>query len=263
MEYLLWEKNTPGFNEEYGQPAPSLTPFLSDNSDGKKRGCVIVAPGGGYSGRAFHEGEPISKMLNTAGIHSFVLNYRVAPYKYPIQLYDINRAVRYVRYHADKFGIDKNKIGILGFSAGGHLCTMGIEHFDYGKDDGDEIDKVSSRPDAGILCYAVISMISFVNEGSREALIGKNYDQLLAEKLSGEVSVRNDTPPVFMWHTAKDSCVPVENSLNMAVSLSKKKIPFEMHIFPKGVHGLGLAESIPETSQWAGLLQKWLLKLGF
>lgn len=115
----------------------------------------------------------------------------------------------------------------------------------------------------GILCYAVISMISFVNEGSREALIGKNYDQLLAEKLSGEVSVRDDTPPVFMWHTAKDSCVPVENSLNMAVSLSKKKIPFEMHIFPEGDHGLGLAESIPETSQWAGLLQKWLLNLGF
>lgn len=214
-------------------------------------------------GRAFHEGEPISQMLNTAGIHSFVLNYRVAPYKYPVQLYDINRAVRYVRYHADKFGIDKNKIGILGFSAGGHLCTMGIENFDYGIDDGDDIDKVSSRPDAGILCYAVISMVSYVNEGSRDSLLGQNYDQNLAKQLSGENSVRDDTPPVFMWHTAGDSCVPVENSLNMAFSLSKKKIPFEMHIFPEGDHGLGLSESIPETAQWSVLLKKWLLKLGF
>ena len=173
MEYLLWEENTPGFNKDYNQPVPSLTPYFAANSNGKKRGCIIVAPGGGYMGRAFHEGEPISQMLNTAGIHSFVLNYRVAPYKYPVQLYDINRAVRYVRYHADKFGIDKNKIGILGFSAGGHLCTMGIENFDYGIDDGDDIDKVSSRPDAGILCYAVISMVSYVNEGSRDSLLGQ------------------------------------------------------------------------------------------
>ena len=263
MEYLLWEENTPGFNKDYNQPVPSLTPYFAANSNGKKRGCIIVAPGGGYMGRAFHEGEPISQMLNTAGIHSFVLNYRVAPYKYPVQLYDINRAVRYVRYHADKFGIDKNKIGILGFSAGGHLCTMGIENFDYGIDDGDDIDKVSSRPDAGILCYAVISMVSYVNEGSRDSLLGQNYDQNLAKQHSGENSVRDDTPPVFMWHTAGDSCVPVENSLNMAFSLSKKKIPFEMHIFPEGDHGLGLSESIPETAQWSVLLKKWLLKLGF
>ena len=263
MEYLLWEENTPGFNKDYNQPVPSLTPYFAANSNGKKRGCIIVAPGGGYMGRAFHEGAPISQMLNTAGIHSFVLNYRVAPYKYPVQLYDINRAVRYVRYHADKFGIDKNKIGILGFSAGGHLCTMGIENFDYGIDDGDDIDKVSSRPDAGILCYAVISMVSYVNEGSRDSLLGQNYDQNLAKQLSGENSVRDDTPPVFMWHTAGDSCVPVENSLNMAFSLSKKKIPFEMHIFPEGDHGLGLSESIPETAQWSVLLKKWLLKLGF
>ena len=263
MEYLLWEENTPGFNKDYNQPVPSLTPYFAANSNGKKRGCIIVAPGGGYMGRAFHEGEPISQMLNTAGIHSFVLNYRVAPYKYPVQLYDINRAVRYVRYYADKFGIDKNKIGILGFSAGGHLCTMGIENFDYGIDDGNDIDKVSSRPDAGILCYAVISMVSYVNEGSRDSLLGQNYDQTLAKQLSGENSVRDDTPPVFMWHTAGDSCVPVENSLNMAFSLSKKKIPFEMHIFPEGDHGLGLSESIPETAQWSDLLKKWLLKLGF
>lgn len=263
MDYMLWENGAPDFDSTIDQPQPSLTPYLVKTENGEKRGCVIVAPGGGYSGRAEHEGKPVSLMLNEVGIHSFVLNYRVHPYKYPVMQNDILRAVRWVRYHAAELGIDENKIGILGFSAGGHLCTMGIEQFDYGRDDGDEIDRVSSRPDAGILCYPVVSFVKYVNEGSRDALIGKNYDRELAKKLSGEISVRDDMPPVFMWHTSYDHYVPVENSLYLALALQEKRIPFELHVFPEGEHGLGLSEFVESTAQWAPLLQKWLLGMSF
>lgn len=263
MEYKLWENNVPEFDASIDQPEPSLTPFLVSNDKNEKRGCIIVAPGGGYSCRSDQEGAPIAEMINEAGINAFVLNYRVAPYRYPVQLYDINRAVRYVRYHADKFGIDGNKIGIMGFSAGGHLCTMGIEHFDYGRDDGDEIDRVSSRPDVGVLCYPVVSFLSYMNEGSRTNLFGTDFNPELTHKLSGEINVRDDTPPVFMWHTSYDTYVPVENSLNLALALRRKKIPFELHSFAQGEHGLGLSESIPSTAQWCTLLKKWLLDQGF
>ena len=263
MDYLLWENGAPDFDPSIDQPEPTLTSYFANVENGEKRGCVIVVPGGGYVCRAEHEGEPVARMLGEVGIHAFVLNYRVHPYKYPVMQNDILRAIRWVRYHAVKFGIDENKIGILGFSAGGHLCTLGIEQFDYGKEDGDEIDRVSSRPDAGVLCYPVVSFVKYVNDGSRDALIGREYDRELARKLSGEVSVRDDMPPVFMWHTSYDNYVPVENSLYMALALQEKRIPFALHVFPDGDHGLGLSESIESTAQWAPLLQRWLLDLKF
>jgi acetyl esterase/lipase len=257
--YKLWENGTPYFNPGFGQPEPTLTPYLSDTG---RRGCVIVAPGGGYGGRAPHEGEPISKMINEAGIHSFVLNYRVAPYKHPAMLEDVLRAVRYVRFHAGKFNIYPEKIGILGFSAGGHLAVTAVEHFDYGKN-GDEIDAVSSRPDAGILCYPVVSLKKYGHEGTKENLLGKNADPELVDKLSGELSVRGDMPPIFIWHTFEDDGVHIRNSLDLAAALKEKNIPTEMHIFPYGVHGLGLAESNANVAQWAKLLQNWLLMYNF
>ncbi len=257
--FKLWENGAPYFNPEFGQPEPTLTPYPAGN---ERRGCVIVAPGGGYGGRAPHEGEPISRMINKAGIHSFVLNYRVAPYKHPTMLEDVTRAVRYVRYHADKFNIDPEKIGILGFSAGGHLAVTAVEHFDYGKE-GDEIDAVSSRPNAGILCYPVVSLKKYGHGGTKENLLGKNADPELVDKLSGELSVREDMPPIFIWHTFEDGGVHIRNSLDLTAALKEKNIPTELHIFPYGVHGLGLAESNTNAAQWTTLLQNWLLMYNF
>ena len=261
QEYKLWENGAPLFDPEIGQPEPTLTSYLLEGaqSDGSRRGCVIVCPGGAYWGRADHEGRPIAEMLNEAGISAFVLNYRVQPYRYPVERYDVNRAVRYVRYYADKFEIDPEKIGVLGFSAGGHLAVMSVEQYDYGMENGDEIDKISSRPDSGILCYPVVTLEkSFTHEGTRDALLGTPNDPELAKKLSGEVSVRDDMPPIFMWHTAADGGVPVLNSLKLSEELYEHKIPFALHVFPFGQHGLGLAPGNPHVAQWAPLLVNWL-----
>lgn len=257
---FLWADEPPYFDASFGQEAPSIVPYLLP---GKQNSCVIVCPGGAYVMRADHEGEPIAQMLNANGISAFVLNYRVAPYHHPVELTDAKRAIRYVRFHAERFGIDPQKIGILGFSAGGHLTVTALEHFDYGNEDGDEIDRVSSRPDAGVLCYAVISLLNYAHTGSRDYLLGENADPDLVRQLSGECSVREDMPPVFLWHTAADDGVFVQNSLNMALALKQKNIPVELHIFPDGPHGLGLAQETPGANQWPGLLANWLHRIGF
>lgn len=261
MEYRLWEKDTPYFDESAGQSAPALTPFLVNSKE--KRGAVIVLPGGGYAIRADHEGAPIAQMINKAGVNAFVCSYRVAPYCQPVETGDALRAVRYVRYHAEKFNILPDKIAVLGFSAGGHLAVMTCEHFDYGRDDGDEIDKVSSRPDAGIFCYPVVTFRDpYTHEGTRQNLINcRNYQ--LESYFSGELMVPNDMPPAFIWHTATDGGVSVENSLMLATAMKMRNIPVELHVFPHGDHGLGLAEGDPSVSQWAKLLQTWLRDIGF
>lgn len=255
----LWENGTPLYDASYGQPETTITPYIVDNGD--PTGAVIVFPGGGYCMRADHEGEPIALMLNEAGISAFVLDYRVAPYKYPAALLDARRAVRYVRKNAAKFNIKPDKIGVLGFSAGGHLAVTAIEQFDYGMDAAeaaDDIDLVSSRPDAGILCYPVASLREYTHTGSRDTLLGVPADPALVDKLSAEISVREDMPPVFMWHTAEDNGVPVQNCLHLACAMSAKKLPYELHVFPYGPHGLGLAPQFPNVAQWAPLLCNWL-----
>ena len=270
-KYYLWENDVPYFNEEFEQEKPNLTPFIVDggtdeNGNKKKNGCVIVCPGGAYHIRADHEGDPICEFFNQYGISGFTLAYRLYPYDLNAIMGDVKRAVRWVRYHADEFGIDPEKIAVLGFSAGGNLATLGATQYDYGTD-GDEIDRVSSRPNAGLLCYAVSSLTDeLTHEGSREVLL-RHFDEEtkkeLAVKLSGEHSVKEDTPPIFMWHTAGDGCVKVENPLTMAAALSAKKIPFELHVFPDGDHGLGLAGDVPGTREWAPLAADWLKRLGF
>lgn len=262
--YKLWENGTPLYNEEYGQPEPTLTPYMAGTAGGTKAGCVIVCPGGGYGGRAAHEGEPIAQMYNAAGINAFVLNYRVKPYRHPAMLWDIQRAVRFVRYNAWKWNINPEKIAVLGFSAGGHLACTGVTLFDYGREDGDEIDRVSCRPDAGILCYPVVSFTEpWTHRGSMLNLLGPDAPEELMIQMSGEKAVRDDMPPVFFWHTGQDNGVPPENSIAMALAMQKKNLPYELHIFPNGRHGLGLAPSIPETAQWAPLSCTWLKSLGF
>lgn len=258
----LWENGTPYYNAEYGQPETTVTPYLVEDANPDK-GLVIVCPGGGYSGRAEHEGKPIAEYLNKAGISALVLNYRVAPYMHPAELSDANRAVRFARFHAKDWGVDSKKIGILGFSAGGHLAVSACEHYDGGKNEGDEIDRISSRPDAGIFCYPVVTMKEFTHQGSKNNLLGSNPDPTLVERMSGECSVPDDCPPAFIWHTADDTCVDVNNSLLLATALHAKKIPFEMHIFPDGNHGRGLAEDVAGTCEWSPLMIKWLKRLGF
>ncbi len=260
----LWEKGrAPYFVPEYGQDAPNLTPYLLGND--KKRGCVIVAPGGGYVGKSVeHEGYAVAEKLNSFGINAFVLDYRVEPYQYPAITEDILRAIRFVRYHADEYGIDSEKIAVLGFSSGGHLCNSALCAFDYGKD-GDDIDRVSSRPDAVVLCYPVVTLVEdYMHEGSRIRLVGglPNENEL-AEALSGERNVKEDTPPCFIWHTQDDEGVSVWNSLKLYSALTRQGIPSELHVFPHGTHGLGMAPGRRDVGQWVELLNTWLTNLGY
>ena len=259
----LWEENTPYFKAEYGQEEPSLTPFPAKS--GERNAAVIVCPGGGYQTRAEHEGGGIAEWLSGIGISAFVLNYRVKPYTYPAILGDVLRAVRLVRHNADKLDIDHFKIGVLGSSAGGHLSCSAAIHFDDGdKNSSDPIERESSRPDAAVLCYPVISFEKeFSHMGSRNNFLGDEQNEGLIHKFSCENSVRENTPPMFLWHTAEDASVPVENSLIFAAALRQKKIPFEMHIYPHGRHGLGLAEDVERVGEWTLSCCEWFKSIGF
>lgn len=256
----LWEKGTPLYDEGIGQPETELH-FLPAHTE-KSAGCVIICAGGSYRIRADHEAYPYAEMFNAAGIHAAVLDYRVAPYTYPAQLYDIQRAVRTVRYHAAQWGVEPDRIAVCGSSAGGHLAIMGAEHYDSGKSDGDEIDAVSCRPDAAIVCYGV-STLGEYTDAETCYNITRNDPELI-NKLTGEKNVPDDCPPMFIWHTIGDGAVPVQNALLMGMALKAKNIPYEMHIFPEGGHGMGLAtERAPHTAQWGGLCVNWLKHLGF
>jgi acetyl esterase/lipase len=259
---FLWPDGAPGARGDTMADKPRVTPFPAAG-DGPF-GCIIVCPGGGYGGRAPHEAAPIARWLNSVGVASFVLDYRVAPYRHPIPLGDAQRAVRLVRARSAEWHIDPKKIGILGFSAGGHLAASAATLFEAGKADAaDPIDRESSRPDALIACYPVISFGEFRHHGSMVNLIGENPDPDLRRKLSLENSVTPQTPPTFLWHTSNDGGVPVENSLLFAAALHSNKVPFSLHVFPRGDHGLGLAANVPEVRQWTVLCAEWLKGIGF
>lgn len=257
----IWNKEVIGFDEKIGQNKPNITPYLIDKNTILP--AVIVCPGGGYTCKAPHEGEPIAKWLNTIGVNAFVLDYRVAPYMHPYPMLDVQRAIRYVRYNCKEFNIDPNRIGILGFSAGGHLAGTAAVHFDFGKEDGDVIDKVSCRPDMAILCYPVITTGKYTHQGSVDNLLGENPSQELLDYMSIEKQVKENTPPMFLWHTAEDVTVPMENSLLLSTALKEKGIEFELHIFPKGRHGLGLQDEVPYVTRWAGMCEEWLREKNF
>jgi acetyl esterase/lipase len=246
----LWEHTAPGTEHTGGQAQPSIAEYAVAGS----RGAVIVAPGGGYRGKAEHEGAPIAEMIRAAGVSAYVLDYRVSPCDAYTPLGDIKRAVRVVR------AMGYQKVAVLGFSAGGHLVTSCATMYDAGDPDAsDPIERISSRPDAFIPCYAVVSFAAFPHAGSRHALLGEQADDwALIRAFSGELHVTGDTPEAFIWHTADDAVVPVENSLRLASALAVHGVAYELHVFPHGRHGLGLAEDAPDVAQWAGLLQNWL-----
>lgn len=256
-QIFLWPEGAPYAAGDSDEDCPAITPYLVE---GDNRPAVIICPGGGYGMRANHEGEPIAQWLNGLGISAFVLRYRVAPYQYPCALLDVQRAIRRIRHEAKQFRIQSDKIGVLGFSAGGHLAANAGTSYDSGNKTADDaIERQSCRPDLLVLCYPVITLENpFTHAGSRENLLGKEHEWSRVEQLSNERNVTKDTPPTFLWHTSDDSGVPVENSLMFAAALSKHNVPFDLHVYTKGRHGLGLAEDEQHTNGWPGECASWL-----
>ena len=258
----IWGNEIPGFVPEYGQNEPAVEPYLVESA--APTAAVVVCPGGGYRGKAQHEGKDIAEWLNTIGVSAFVLDYRVSPYRHPVPLADARRAVQFVRSHAEEYNVDPNRIGLMGFSAGGHLAaSAGVYSLDANPNADDPVEQVSSRPDCLILCYPVISMEKHHHQGSRSNLLGPDPDPELVNQMSLENHVHENMPPTFLWHTAEDKSVPVVNSLMFAEGLSKANVDFALHVFPRGRHGLGLAEELPETAVWSELLASWLEQIGF
>jgi acetyl esterase/lipase len=238
--------------------APTLELFRPEKPNGA---AVIVLPGGGYGGLAPHEGAPVAQWLNTLGITAFVLRYRVAPHRHPTPFNDVTRGMRIVRSEAKSLGIDPNKIGILGFSAGGHLASTISTHFDAGNPESpDPVERASNRPDLSILLYPVITFSdTTTHSGSRSNLLGPNPPAELVELLSNEKQVTAQTPPAFLFHTVDDGAVPVENSILYAQGLRRHGIPFEMHLYETGRHGVGLAQDNPVLRSWPALCAVWLV----
>lgn len=262
MSLLLWPDGTPNALGETAEDRPTLVPYLVQGGDPAP--AVIVCPGGGYARRADHEGAPVAQWLNTLGISAFVVHYRVAPYRHPNPLMDAQRAIRTVRSRAQEWNVDPSRVGILGFSAGGHLASSAGVHYDSGRPDAEDlIERESSRPDLLVLCYPVISFGPDAHKGSQANLLGEDADISLIERMSSERQVTEQTPPTFLWHTADDASVPVENSLLFASALSRNKVPFELHVFESGRHGLGLAAEQPGVSAWTSVCAAWLKKQGF
>jgi acetyl esterase/lipase len=260
-EEPLWPGKAPDALGDKPQDKPSLTIYLppADKATGT---AVVVCPGGGYGTLALdHEGKQIAEWLTQRGLTAFVLRYRVAPYKHPVPLHDAQRALRIVRSRAKEWSIDPHRIGIWGFSAGGHLASTAATHFDDGKADADDpIERASCRPDFAILCYPVITMTDSptTHMGSRRNLLGDKPDEKLAESLSNQTQVTAQTPPTFLFHTGEDTGVPVENSVLFYLALRKAKVPAELHVYEKGPHGVGLAQKMPALSSWPDRLADWL-----
>jgi acetyl esterase/lipase len=261
----LWEGQAPEAQGAGEDNNPTIKCFYPPK-DKATGAAVVICPGGGYSGLAFdYEGEDVARWLNEEGIAGFVLRYRHAPaYKHPVPLNDAKRAVRYVRAHAAEWGIDPVRIGMLGFSAGGHLTASAGTLFDDGdRKAKDPVDRLSSRPDFLILIYPVITMSGKVmHAGSRTNLLGEKPPKKLADRMSPEKQVTQKTPPAFLVHSAQDTAVPVENSILFYRALRNEGIPAEMHLFERGQHGYGLAQKDPVLSVWPKLCIGWLHEIG-
>ena len=250
----LWPNGAPDALGTEEKDIPTLTAFLPEPE--KATGAAfVICPGGGYGGLADHEGRGYAEWLADHGIAGIVLKYRLGSkgYRHPAMLNDAARGVRLTRSKAAEWKIDPKRVGIMGSSAGGHLASTLLTHFDAGKpNDADPVEQISSRPDAGILCYAVITMGPKTHGGSKKHLLGDNPSQELVDLLSNEKQVTKDTPPCFLFHTWEDKAVPVENSLAFAEALRAAGVPFDLHIYQKGNHGMGLG---PERGK--GILHPW------
>jgi acetyl esterase/lipase len=262
---LLWPEGAPGALGAEAADKPSVTVWLPPA--GRATGtAVVICPGGGYGFLAVdHEGRDPAEWLNRYGVAAFVLRYRIAPrYHHPAPLQDVQRALRLVRSRAREWGIDPHRVGVWGFSAGGHLASTAATHFDDGKPDAaDPVERVSCRPDFAVLCYPVITLKEpFAHGGSRDNLLGKHPDQKLVDSLCNDRQVTAKTPPTFLFHTGEDKGVPVENSVLFYVALHRAGVPAELHVYEKGPHGVGLAPRDPVLSTWPDRLAAWLKARG-
>lgn len=248
---LLWPEGAPGAagNEDADKPALTFYPAVQPNG-----AAVLVCPGGGYVNLAMdHEGRQVAEWFNSFGVTAFVLKYRLGPrYRHPAMIEDARRAIRIIRSRAKEFGIDPARVGVMGFSAGGHLASTLSTHFGEGE-----------RPDFAILCYPVISFTTrYTHSGSMRALLGDPPDPALVWELSNELRVTSQTPPTFLFHTNADTGVPPENSILYYLALRRAGVPAEMHIYQEGRHGVGLAPKDPVLSTWPGRLKDWLMVRG-
>lgn len=258
----LWKDAAPGALGTEPVDIPTLTTYLPEKPNGS---AVVVCPGGGYRMLAAHEGEPFALWLNTLGITAYVLHYRLGPkYYHPVMLQDVSRAIRTVRAGAAESKIDPKRIGVMGFSAGGHLSSSISVHHDGGNESSpDPIERVSSRPDLAVLVYPWITLLGeFAHEGSIKNLLGENDSPALRDKLSSEQHVTKDTPPAFIYHRYGDKTVPLENPFAYAAALRKAGVRFELHLYDEDGHGQGFAlQSIDKD--WTERLANWLKKQGF
>jgi len=246
--------------------APTIDSYVLDG--GRRRGAVLICPGGGYGYLSPREAEPVALQFNAAGYHAFILRYSVAPRRYPLPLLDVSRAMCALRERADGFRIHPGRIALCGFSAGGHLAaSLGVFWDRPVALGAPGIEPGMNRPDALILSYPVITSGPFANAGSFENLLGPNAGRELLSAISLELQVSEKTPPTFLWHTYADQSVPLENSLLFAGALRSKGVPFELHVYPDGVHGLSLAteetsddqhDPDPHVSSWMYLCTEWL-----
>jgi acetyl esterase/lipase len=259
--HLLWPNGAPGAVGTEAIDKPKITVYRADPAHASGA-AVVVCPGGGYGVvAADHEGKQVAEWLNSLGVSAFVLQYRLGPrYHHPAPLQDAQRAIRIVRTRAADWGIDPSRVGILGFSAGGHLASTAATHFDAGQaGSADQVERASSRPDFAVLAYPVISLVDPVaHAGSRRNLLGETPDPKLVELLSNDKQVTAQTPPTFLFHTADDNGVPVENSLQFFAALKKAGVRAELHVFAHGRHGVGLAPDDPALSQWPKLCAIWM-----
>jgi acetyl esterase/lipase len=266
---LLWPDGAPGAKGNAEGDRPTLTIYLPPQE--KATGAaVVICPGGGYGALAMdHEGHHVAQWLNSFGVAGFIVRYRHrnsgAGYGHPAPIQDAQRAIRTVRTRAAEWNVDPSRIGILGFSAGGHLASTAATHFNESFcEPRDDIDRASCRPDFAILIYPVISFTEpFTHTGSRRNLLGSDAAPSLVEKFSNEKQVTAQNPPTFLIHTWEDKGVPPENSIAFYLALRRANVPAEMHVFLKGPHGFGLGQKHGAVSAWPGLCERWMGEGGF
>ena len=263
---FLWPNGAPGTLGNADEDKPALTLYPATGAEKVPTG-IIVCPGGSYGAlSSVKEGSDVALWLNRLGISAFVLKYRLGPkYHHPVELSDAQRAIRYVRSRAADFGIQPNRIGIWGFSAGGHLASTAGTHFDNGDPQAaDPMERQSSRPDFMVLAYPVITMQDpYAHVKSRTNLLGEHPNPALVNELSNELQVTKQTPPTFLFHTTEDQVVPVENSVLFYMALRRAGVPAEMHIYLQGRHGVDLAVDNPVLRSWPDRLADWLKVQGY
>ena len=260
-EIYLWpdESDNNGSNVKYRPKIRFYYPALRSKEDYNNLPAVLICPGGGYHIQAYHEGAPFARLFALHGIIGVVLTYRVYPDGWPAPYADATRAMRILRRDAEKYAIDPERIGIMGFSAGGHLASTVATQPDIYKEPEDKLTgEHSARPDRAILGYPVISFTEFRHEGSAKALLGETPDQNMLEQLSNQKQVNENTPPSFLVHAANDKGVPVQNSMAYAQACIDHDVPVELHVFPSGGHGFGMALNNPAINIWSENLMKWL-----